>query len=76
MRLHKLAQLEDVYRRLRPNIEPNVEFIPHWRKSGYDYDADIVILDTRLYGDIFRIYFWYAARGQLKGSGTTKLISL
>ena len=64
MMLHKVVQLEDMYGILRTNIEPNIECIKHWRKAGYESDADIGIFPTRLYGVTFRGYLWYIVRSQ------------
>ena len=51
-RLQKLMQLEDRSGRLRPQIYPNPEYLPHILKAGRGYEPDIVILSTRLKGVI------------------------
>ena len=45
--------LDDKYVQIREKVDPNLEFLPHWRKARRVSEYDLVIFAMRLYGDIW-----------------------
>ena len=70
--LQKFDKLVDKFERLIPNMEPNFECFPYWRKVGCLLETDLGIFVTRFKGQMWRMGLVSIERGKFKCSGRRK----
>ena len=62
--MQKLEQFGARYGMVSPNIFPNFECLPHWKKSGSLSEGDLGIFAIRLKGEIRRGESGSSERGE------------